>query len=144
MTKFIQDSTASISEWSGYRTIWTEPKSTFSGQLHLFVTEIFCLNAIKCQNWVQKKLWMFRYPISDILSDLFTLMVTWGSNNYFVTFLVLLVWFWSDFGLSLVWMFKNYKISLFSQILMKKVEILGSFFESKNYFITKKLKFWHK
>ena len=71
MTKFIQDSTASISEWSGYRTIWTEPKSTFSGQLHLFVTEIFCLNAIKCQNWVQKKLWMFRYPISDILSDLF-------------------------------------------------------------------------
>ena len=54
MTKFIQDSTASISEWNGYRTIRTEQnrtilslKSTFRGQLHLFVTEIFCLNAKK-------------------------------------------------------------------------------------------------
>ena len=49
MTKFIQDSTASISEWNGYRTIRTEQnrtilsfKSTFRGQLHLFVTEILC------------------------------------------------------------------------------------------------------
>ena len=77
--------------------------------------------------------------LKRFLNNFFTLMITWGSNNYFVKASLSLVWFWSDFGLSLVWMFKNYKISLFSQILMKKVENLGSFFESKNYFITKNL-----
>ena len=35
-------------------------------------------------------------------STIFTLMVTWGSNNYFVKFPVLLVWMLSEFGINVL------------------------------------------
>ena len=87
---------------------------------------------------------------------IFTLMITWGSNNYFVTFPVSLVSlvsfvqkeynftifsnnneklkFWKFDWLSLVSMFKKNIISIFSQIIMKSWNF-GNLTDSKNYFV---------
>ena len=50
----------------------------------------------------------------------FTLMITWGSNNYFVKSSLLLVWLLSEFGINVQ---KQYNFTIFSN-KNEKVEIL--------------------
>ena len=53
-------------------------------------------------------------------SFIFTLMITWGSNNYFVKSSLLLVWLLSEFGINVQ---KQYNFTIFSN-KNEKVEIL--------------------
>ena len=62
------------------------------------------------------------YPIliHTLERNIFTLMITWGSNNYFVTSPLLLVWLLSEFGINVQ---KQYNFTIFSN-KNEKVEIL--------------------
>ena len=57
--------------------------------------------------WNRTSKWQKSYIYTTIplghRQDLFTLMITWGSNNYFVKASL----FWSDFGLILVWVWSQ-------------------------------------
>ena len=53
---------------------------------------------------LRKKIQIYsRINILQSIFGIFTLMITWGSNNYFVKFLVILVWLFSDCCLIVVW-----------------------------------------